>query len=84
MREELLELKVGSLILAPGFEPFNNLALADGCNPGEDRCITATQEELREQWSDLSDTYPELQYAYGMLIYSLGTLGHCGEGHCLH
>ncbi len=69
---------------APGFEPFNKLAVADGCNAGEDFCITATQEELREQWGDLSATYPELQYAYGMLVYSLGTLGHCGEGHCLH
>ena len=69
---------------APGFEPLNKLAETGGCSPGEDRCIVATQEELREQWGNLVGTYPELQYAYGMLVYSLGTLGHCGEGHCLH
>jgi hypothetical protein len=69
---------------ATGFEPFNKVAEAGGCNAGEDRCIVATQEDLREQWGNLAGNYPELQYAYGMLVYALGTLGHCGEGHCLH
>ena len=70
---------------APGFAPFAKLAIADeNCGPGEDRCVIATEEELYEEWFDLRDTDPEMEYVYGMLIYSLTTLGHCGEGHCLH
>ena len=70
---------------APGFAPFARLAFADeNCGPGEDRCVIATEEELSEGWFDLRNTAPEMEYVYGMLIYSLGTVGHCGEGHCLH
>ena len=70
---------------APGFSPFALLATASAsCNPGEDRCVIATDQELYDGWFDLRDTYPEMEYVYGMLIYSLGTVGHCGEGHCLH
>lgn len=72
---------------ATGFDPFQKLAEAGDCGSGEDRCLTATEEDLRDGWSDpfgpLAEN-PELQYAYGMLIYALGTLGHSGEGHCLH
>ena len=70
---------------APGFAPFAELAIEDeSCGPGEDRCVIATDEELYEGWFDLRNTDPEMEYVYGMLIYSLGTVGHCGEGHCLH
>jgi hypothetical protein len=70
---------------APGFGPFALLAQASGsCKAGEDRCIVATEEEVYDGWFDLRDTHPEMEYVYGMLIYSLGTVGHCGEGHCLH
>jgi len=70
---------------APGFSPFAKLAIADpSCGPGEDRCLTATEEDLYDGWFDLGDTDPEMEYVYGMLLYSLGTIGHCGEGHCLH
>jgi len=69
---------------APGFAPFAAIAGAADCNPGEDRCIVANQAELRVAWDAAAGAEPELQYAYGMLIYSLGTIGHCGEGHCLH
>jgi hypothetical protein len=70
---------------APGFTPFSRLAIADeACGPGEDRCVIATEEDLYEGWLDLRDTDPEMEYVYGMLIYSLTTVGHCGEGHCLH
>lgn len=70
---------------APGFAPFAKLAIADeSCSPGEDRCVIATEEDLYESWFDLKDTDPEMEYVYGVLIYSLGTVGHSGEGHCLH
>lgn len=70
---------------APGFAPFARLATANAsCGPGEDRCIVATEQELYDGWYELRNTHPEMGYVYGMLIYSLGTVGHCGEGHCLH
>jgi hypothetical protein len=70
---------------APGFAPFAKLAIADeDCGPGEDRCLTATEEDLYDGWFDLRDTDPEMEYVYGMLVYSRATMGHCGEGHCLH
>jgi len=69
---------------APGFAPFRSVAAATGCQAGEDLCVTANQAQLRAAWEAGAALEPELQYAYGMLIYALGTLGHCGEGHCLH
>jgi len=69
---------------APGFLPFRRVAGTAGCAAGEDRCVSATQEELRAAWNAGAAANPELQFAYGMLIYTLGTVGHCGEGHCLH
>ncbi len=69
--------------LAPGFEPFALLAESDVSCP-YDRCIEASQEELRAMWADAASEVQDLQYAYGMLIYVLGTIGHSGEGHCLH
>jgi len=68
---------------APGFEPFAKLA-APGPGCPYDRCIEATEDELRAQWAEGAAEEPDLQYAYGMLIYTLGTVGHSGEGHCLH
>jgi hypothetical protein len=70
---------------APGFAPFARLAIADtSCGPAEDRCLIATEEDLYDGWLDLRDTDTEMEYVYGMLLYSLSTVGHCGEGHCLH
>ena len=68
---------------APGFEPFAAVAEADPCCP-YDRCVEATQEQLRSRWADAASEDPDLGYVYGLLVYTLGTTGHSGEGHCLH
>ena len=71
---------------APGFDPFAKIAEeSPPCDElGFDRCLWVGQDELRVLWAEESEDHPELRYAYAMLIYALGTVGHSGEGHCLH